>query len=99
MLNNPTWFAIAAISALFWVIRWSISRPASSRLTLPVLGSVLGRLPLLDAARLAGNLRRGLVTMARSIRSVTELLEGQTAVLWMFLALLVVVVAIGGGPG
>ena len=99
LLNNPTWFAVAAISALFWVIRWSRCRPASSKLTLPVLSSVLGRLPLLDAAKLAGNLRRGLVMRARSIRSVTELLEGQTAVLWMFLALLVVVVAIGGGPG
>lgn len=37
--------------------------------------------------------------LARWIRSGTELLEGQSAVLWMFLALLAIVVAIRGSPG
>jgi hypothetical protein len=44
-------------------------------------------------------LRRAWAMVARWIRSGTELLEGQSAVLWMFLALLAIVVAIGGSPG
>jgi hypothetical protein len=45
------------------------------------------------------DLRQAWAMVARWIRSGTELLEGQSAVLWMFLALLAIVVAIGGGPG
>ncbi|MGH2619802.1 MAG: hypothetical protein ACRDHG_04425 [Anaerolineales bacterium] len=99
LLNDLTWFAVMAVSGLLWVIGWLRSLPATSRPTLPVLRSVLGRLPLHDMGNLTGNLRRGSVMMARWLRSGTELLEGQSAVLWMFLALLAVVVAIRGGPG
>ena len=45
------------------------------------------------------DLRRAWALVARWIRSGTELLEGQSAVLWMFLALLAIVVAIGGSSG
>jgi hypothetical protein len=44
-------------------------------------------------------LSRGWALVARWIRSGTELLEGQSAVLWMFLAVLAIVIAIGGSPG
>jgi len=99
LLNDSTWLAVTAASSLSWGAGWLTSRPVTGRPVFPALRSVLARPPLLDTVNLTGSLRRTWAVVARWIRSGTELLEGQSAVLWMFLALLAVVVAMGGGPG
>ena len=99
LLNGSTWLVVTAVSGLLWWIRWLASHPATRATVFPVLRPLAGRTPLLDKVDLTGDLQRGWAISARWIRSATELLEGQSAVLWMFMALLIVVVAIGGGPG
>ena len=98
LLSDSAWLAVAGVSGVLWVIRWLTSRPDTSRPAFPVLRSVRWRTLQLHTVKLTGNLRQGWAMLARWIRSGTELLEGQSAVLWMFLALLAVVVATGGGP-
>jgi hypothetical protein len=66
---------------------------------LPRRSSDGGRRPLALRVDLHDDLSRGWALVARWIRSGTELLEGQSAVLWMFLAVLAIVIAIGGSPG
>jgi hypothetical protein len=74
-----------ATQAVRRILPWRVSNRVRRRLAL--------RIDIND------DLRRAWAMVARWIRSGTELLEGQSAVLWMFLALLAIVVAIGGSPG
>jgi len=99
LLDVSAWLTLMSGLGLLWGIRWLTSRPATSRPVFPALRSALARPSLLDRLDLGGNLWRSTTMAARWIRSGTELLEGQSAVLWMFLAVLAVVVAMGGGPG
>jgi xanthosine utilization system XapX-like protein len=66
---------------------------------LPRRSSDRGRRPLAWRIDIHDDLSRAWELVARWIRSGTELLEGQSAVLWMFLAVLAIVIAIGGNPG
>ena len=66
---------------------------------LPRRSSDRGRRPLALRIDIHDDLSRAWELVARWIRSGTELLEGQSAVLWMFLAVLAIVIAIGGSPG
>ncbi len=66
---------------------------------LPHRSSDVGRRPLALRIDVYAELSQAWEQVARWIRSGTELLEGQSAVLWMFLAVLAVVIATGASPG
>jgi hypothetical protein len=90
---TPTGLAIAASGLVIGMlragrVRVNLSRPALCA-NRPA-GATLQRLANSVAGLFGG--------LANSIRFGTELLEGQSAVLWMFLALLAIAIAGRGGP-